>query len=335
MANDITAFEQAAVPAFLQSANTGNDDLTQHASTSYPIMSIKGKVFAVVRDGVRMVVPNPKDPESPAHSVEVALIKVNPNTSKVFYMQAFKEGDENIKPTCFSSDGKHPDPQAQQPQCSCCANCPHNKFGTSRNPDGSFGKGKACSDSVRIALADLTNIHEPMMLRVPPASIKSIGEYGRILARRKVPYQAVVTRISFVASEATPRLQFAPAGYVTEEMYREILEEAKSDTVRAILTGSAQATQETQTAQAAEEMEIPNRVYGANGQVSNAPRASFTTEAPAPSRTPAESMEDAVNKVVTGTVQAYEETHAAPVQTKTVSDPNKLADELANLGFDD
>ena len=247
---NIVPFETNAVPAFLQEqAQTANEDLLAHASASFSVMSIKGKVFTVTRGDEKRIVPNPKDPNAPAYAINVIIIKVSKNNSKTYYMTQFKEG-EDAKPACFSNDGVRPDPASEHPQCKTCAACKWNMFGTSRGQDGKLGKGKACSDSVRMAICDVTNVHEPMMLRVPPASIKAIGEYGRQLARRKVPYQAVVTEISFVAAEATPRLQFRPVGYLDEATYREVLEEAKSETVETIVNGFAHAPAEEQTSTA-------------------------------------------------------------------------------------
>lgn len=304
---DIIPFEStSAVPAYLQGGN--NDDLTAHASTAYPVLSIKGKVFAVVKDGQRMVVPNPKDPESPAHYINVAVIKVSPHTSKVFYMQAFKEGEENVKPTCFSADGETPDPASQQPQCKTCAACPHNVFGSARNADGTAGRGKACSDSVRMAVADLSNIHEPMMLRVPPASIKAIGEYGKVLARRKVPYQGVVTRISFAPEEATPRLVFQPVGYLPQETYMEVVQESKSQMVQSIISGAS-------VVDASAEAPVPA----------------------APEPKPEEKRAAVVEEVVEET-KAYATEAAKPApkpEVKTVSSDEDLAASLDSLGFDE
>jgi len=60
-------FESAGLPAHLRALDvaTINGDLTAHAGTGFPVISIRGKVFAVVRDGERVVLPNPRDPESP------------------------------------------------------------------------------------------------------------------------------------------------------------------------------------------------------------------------------------------------------------------------------
>lgn len=235
MAN-ITTFDAASVPVFLKRVER-NTDMTAHASLGFPVISIKGKVFTIVRNGERHILPNPKDPESAATYMTCVLVKVSPDKSKSYYEGGFSENAESNKPTCFSCDGKYPDPSVQKPQCKSCAACRHNVFGTARSADGK-GKGKACSDFIRIALATPDNLDDVYLLRVPPASIRAVGEYGTLLDRRGVPYQAVVTKISFDPAQATPKLVFAPVQYLTEEQWKKAMEVSKGDVVRHIIYGN-------------------------------------------------------------------------------------------------
>jgi hypothetical protein len=123
--SNIIPFDSGNLPAYLKAANRAviNDDLTAHAGTGFPVISIKGKVFAVVRDGDRNVLPNPNDPDSPATSIEVVLVKANKGTSKVFYAKGYQEGSENTKPDCFSNEGTKPDASIAVPQAKSCALC--------------------------------------------------------------------------------------------------------------------------------------------------------------------------------------------------------------------
>lgn len=354
--NSIVPFESAAqLPAYLQNtAVEANADLLAHASASYPVMSIKGKIFTLVRGDEKQVVPNPKDPESPAHSITVAVAKVSPHTSKSFYLTAFKEGEENVKPACFSNDGVKPDVSSEHPQCATCAACKWNVFGTARGENGKPGKGKACSDFVRMAILDLTALHDPILLRVPPASIKAVGEFGRMLAKRKVPYQAVATQVSFVMEEATPRLQFKPVGYLDEASYREVMEESKSDTVEAIIMGTAVPG----TANA--EPEIPQTVVAAPSaplvppanpapSVPSVPSVPPVPPVPSTADVAAAIVDQAVAETRTvaaaSTAPATPATPAAPAaapapwvtdnKAPVVDNDPELADILDGLGFDE
>lgn len=234
--SNLIPFESGNLPAYLKTANLAelNADLTSHAGGGFPIMSIKGKVFAIVRDGERKILPNPKDPDSPATAIEVVLVKANKGTSKVYYADGYSEGGEAKKPDCFSNDGTKPDASASRPQSKNCALCPHNQWGSKIGDNGST-KGKACQDSVRVAIAAADQINEPMLLRVPPASIRALGEYGQMLGKRGVAYNMAVTKIAFDMESPTPKLTFKPIGLLPEEGYNEVREVMDSDTVRNIL----------------------------------------------------------------------------------------------------
>lgn len=235
MAN-IIPFEGGALPAYLQSvAPEGlNDDLTAHAGAGFPVISIKGKAFTVVRDGDRKIVPNPKDPDSPATYLDLILVKANRATSKVYYIKGYTEGgSDGQKPDCFSNDGVAPDPQSETPQSKACATCKHNVWGSKIGENGQ--KSKACQDSVRMAVSTADNLKEAYLLRVPPASIKALGEHGKVLKNRGVQYNMVVTRVSFEAEVATPKLTFKPIGFLPESAYAAVKELGASDLVSSIL----------------------------------------------------------------------------------------------------
>ena len=181
------------LPSFLKNVDRSNlnSDLTAHAGGGFPVISIKGKVFAVVRDGEREMQMNPKDPDSAATSLNIVMLKVNKGTSKVFYLKGYdKDTSEGQKPDCYSNDGIEPAGDAQNKQAKTCGTCAHNQWG-SRISERGATKGKACSDSVRMAVAPAGQINDVMLLRVPPASIKAVGEYGQMLAKRGVEYYMV------------------------------------------------------------------------------------------------------------------------------------------------
>lgn len=242
MAN-IIAFESGNVPAYFKSVDVSslNSDLTSHSSGGFPIISIKGKIFTLVRDGDRKVLPNPKDPDSPATSIDVVVVKANKGTSKVFYAGGYSEGGDQKKPDCFSNTGDKPDPSVKSPQSKSCAICPHNQWGSRTGENG--GKGKSCQDSVRIAIAAPTMLNDPMLLRVPPASIRALGEFGSACAKRGLPYNAVVAKLGFDMESPTPKLVFKPVGMLDDKGFSQVQEVAASDTVANILgkVGSPEA----------------------------------------------------------------------------------------------
>lgn len=236
--SNIIPFDGGKLPAYLSNFNPAdfNSDLTAHAGGGFPVISIKGKVFAIVRDGERKVLPNPKDPDSPATAIDVVLLKVNKGTSKVFYAKGYVEGSDGVKPDCFSNTGVRPDASIENPQSKTCATCPHNQWGSKISESGS--KGKACQDSVRIAVATPNQVNEPYLLRVPPASIRSLGEYGQMLAKRNVAYNMVVTKVGFDMEAPNPKLTFKPVGLLDESTFMQVQDTINSDIV-AQITGVA------------------------------------------------------------------------------------------------
>lgn len=238
---NIIPFDSSSnLPAFLKKVDVAslNSDLTAHAGGGFPVISIKGKVFAVVRDGEREIQMNPKDPDSAATSLNVVLLKANKGTSKVFYLKGYdKDTSEGQKPDCYSSDGVEPAADSQNKQAKKCATCPHNQWGSRISEKGAT-KGKACSDTVRMAVAPAGQINDAMLLRVPPASIKALGEYGQMLAKRGVGYNMVVTKVGFDLQAESPKLTFAPVGLLDDAGWSEVQEVIESDVVANILGAS-------------------------------------------------------------------------------------------------
>lgn len=239
---NIIPFEGKSLPAYLKAFNVSdlNSELTAHAGGGYPVLSIKGKVWAVVRDGERVVLPNPKDPDSPATSLEVVIVKASSAKNKVFYLKGYDpDASEKQKPDCYSNDGERPAADAKNPQAKQCATCPHNQWGSRASEKGT-SKGKACNDTVRLALAPAGTLNDPMLLRVPPASIRALGEYGEMLEKRGVPVQAVVTRVSFDKEAESPKLEFKAVGLLPEDSYNEVMAQRETDLVKKIVAGSMQ-----------------------------------------------------------------------------------------------
>lgn len=237
MAKDVVVFETANLPAHLASmfGTTAASDLTANVGNGgFPFLSIKGKVWTIVRGkDDRTVVTNADgDPRS---SIEVVVIKANPHLSKVYYARGYEEGSD-AKPDCYSTDGIAPAADCETPQAKKCAVCPHNQWGSKVTEQG--GKGKACSDSRRIAVAPVGQINDPMLVRVPAASLRPLAEYGSALAKKGIPYQAVVTKIGFDPEAASPKLTFKFVGFLSAEQAQQVKAVMDSDTVTQIIGGN-------------------------------------------------------------------------------------------------
>jgi len=257
--SQIIPFDSDNLPAHLaDDAKLFNADLAGHVSVGFPVLSIKGKAFAIKRDGARHVIANPKDPESAATSLEVVVLRVNKHKSKVFYAKGWKEGDDG-KPDCFSNDGLKPDASVEKPQAKSCATCPKNAWGSKVTESGT--KVKACSDSIRAAVAAPNDVNDPMLLRIPAASMKALSELAAACNRRGVAYNMAVTRISFDANASTPKLIFKAIGLLPTDLYQEVKQVALSDTVDSIINGGGVMPESTaSSAPSADEEEEEDEV---------------------------------------------------------------------------
>ena len=229
--NATIPFEEGmALPAYLLDMEADLQTYTAGIGGGFPFLSIKGKSFAVVRDGKRTIVTRPDDPEAPANYVDAIFVKSNPALTKVFYLKGYEEGSA-AKPDCFSNDGVRPDPGAPAPQAKSCATCPHNAFGSGQN-----GKGKACSDTRRVAVVALSSLDDPMLLRIPAGSFKNLAKYASYLSARNIKsVAAVLTRIKFDADEATPKLVFSPRALLGPDVIAEVKRLAATDLVAQIV----------------------------------------------------------------------------------------------------
>ena len=286
---DIIPFDSKNLPSYLANVDLSklNEELTSHAGGGFPIISIKGKVFAVVRDGERTVLTKEVDGEKiPAPSIDVVIVKANKGTSKVFYAKGYTEGGENMKPDCFSNDGVKPDAAVESPCSNLCATCKHNQWGSKIGEHG--GKGKACSDSVRIAVATPDQVNDPYLLRVPPASIRALGEYGSAVKKRGVAFPMLVTRVGFDMEAPTPKLTFKAVGLVDDRTFAQVNEMRESDTVANILGQSggyaAEPASEVETvvakAQATSKIEVSKDKKVKDEEVAAAVAAAERSTAP-------------------------------------------------------
>ena len=203
------------------------------SSAAFPVVSIKGKVFTVVKDGVKTIITKPDDPDEVAQHIGVVFVRANMH-AKTFYLKKYSDGDsDGARPDCYSFDGKEPSPNSENPQAKKCAICPHNQWGSRTSEDGE-GKGKACQDNARIAVSQPDSI-EPMLLRVPPASLKPLREMLKIIAARKIPYNAVVVKLGFDREAPSPKLTFKPVGLLPDDVYRTVSEAYDGELVRGIV----------------------------------------------------------------------------------------------------
>ena len=212
--SDMVTIESGGLPAHLKGKTKTNNLFAAAVSVGgFPVISIKGKVFHIQRGDVRELVTKTGTDDEPAASLEVVILSVNPNKSKVYYNSGFVEGSV-AKPTCYSNNGVEPATDAEEPQSKKCNVCPHNQWGSRITDSG--GKGKSCGDSMRLCVSAAGMINDPMLLRVPAATLKTLGLYGTQLSKRGVEPQYVVTKVGFDYNVAHPALTFKAVRFVEE-----------------------------------------------------------------------------------------------------------------------
>lgn len=325
MSNDVALFDKANLPAHLAQMFPATNDLSANVNIgSFAHLSIKGKVWTVIRgkDDRQVVMNEDGDPRS---SIEVVIIKANPHISKVFYMGGYVEGSD-AKPACYSNDGIAPAPDAAEPQAKKCAICPHNQWGSKITENGS--KIKACTDSRRLAVAPAGDLKDPMLLRVPAASLKPLGEYGEMFARKGVPYQAAVTKIRFDPEAASPRLLFKFERFLDADDAATVREMIDSAVVSNIVGDGPVSVPDAEAAPAAKPAKIAAKV------TEDEAAAEAEEEAPVPKKSTIVPKEVTPKKSAFGGSSdepaAAKEKPApkAPAKAKVVEDDDDLAAAL-------
>lgn len=204
------------------------------SAAGFPVISIKGKVFHIKRGDETEMVAEPGKPKVPARSLEVVILGTAPGKSKVYYKSGYIEGSTE-KPDCLSSDGIAPSVNAQTPQAKKCATCPHNAWGSKISENGK--KGKACSDTMRLAVAPAGMVSDAMLLRVPAGSFEALGLYGQRIGNFGYQPHEIVTEVSFDFTVAHQALTFHELGIIPEDsdVAKEIAAACDTDIVKQII----------------------------------------------------------------------------------------------------
>jgi len=233
-------FAPKPLAARKQKVSSFNAALTTGVSSGFPVFSIKGKVFHLVRGDEKTLMTKKEynsegevvDTGDPAASIEVVLLNANPALSRVYYSKGYEEGSDS-KPDCYSNNGKTPEADAVTPQASNCATCPHSQYGSRVSENGN--KGWACANSRRMAVAAISAIDDPILIRVPGASLKALVSYAKELDGHGYQFNEVVTKIGFDYSVAHPALTFKAIGVIPADALENVIEIANGDTVAQII----------------------------------------------------------------------------------------------------
>ena len=211
-------------------------DLSDGVTGGFSVISIRGSKWRIKHGGEEDPVLDANG--EPQASLELVIVKANPHVSKIYYATAYSAGDAE-QPDCFSLDGIKPDATAESKQSPGCASCPHNQWGSRITPQGK--KAKACSDNRRLAVVPLNDLQNAvyggaMLLRVPAASLGDLATYGKKMAAKGYPYNAVSTRFGFDVNASYPKLTFKAVRPLTDDELRVVATHITSERTTAVLS---------------------------------------------------------------------------------------------------
>ena len=237
MSNAISLFD-SPIPAHARSAVPSAVALALKATLSSGTsrISIKGGTFRYIRGGTEVGRIDDRH-------LDVVLVNAAANIGRQFYAETYEEGADPKGPTCWSADGKTPDKSSEDLQASSCAQCPKNVAGSGQ------GNSRACRYQQRLAVVLANDVGgEVFQLILPATSIfgKDVGPAGvslqgffQALTARGIEPTAVITRMKFDTSVATPKLGFAPVGWLSVEDADTAKEQGDTDVARNAITMTA------------------------------------------------------------------------------------------------
>lgn len=210
---------QIAIPDYLKNlqGNSQDQEALAGLSSKIPRISLKGRKFRLIVDGDEII--------KPTEVLDVVILGVEPGKGrmvKTFYEKGYTSGDTE-PPTCSSADGVKPDEWINAPINPICATCPKNAFGSATSNSGK--PSKACRDSKRLSVAipetaenaglGLGMAGVVFSLGATVASLGSLSEFGKTIAKNGYPLPAVITKLEMVDSEF-PQIDFSFNGFLPE-----------------------------------------------------------------------------------------------------------------------
>lgn len=144
--------------------------------------------------GIAWEIPTLDEPDVEKAIVGVIVYK---RRGRVYYDTPFT-GDV-VSPTCSSEDG---DTGVGDPGGSC-ATCPFAQFGSD-----SKGKGQACSQREILFIIREKDVL-PLVVSVPPTSLKALTTYFRRLAMEGLRYSAVVSRLTLQKAKSGDGIEYS------------------------------------------------------------------------------------------------------------------------------
>ena len=248
MVGELTIFKTGATPSLkFKGADLPTQRLDDGVSAGFARVSYKGSKWGIRYQGaytpIQARMPDGTMIQSPF--LDVVILRASGHPNKAWYAGAYSEGEIGQPPDCWSSNGQVPDAGAPKKQSKTCLGCQWNVWGSKINRDtGLATKGKACMDSKRLAVVpvgDIMNVTYggPMMLSIPPSSLKKLGPYQNLLEANTFHYASVWTRITFESESAYPLFNFDALAALNEVQADQVLAMVKHPMIDRILNAES------------------------------------------------------------------------------------------------
>lgn len=138
------------------------------------------------------------DADNPEMAKEIIGVIVDHHPINAYWADKYSGG--NNPPDCSSMDGK----VGVGTPGGNCKTCPYNQF-------GSDGAGKACKNMHRVYILRNGEVF-PLLLTLPPTSIKNLGDYilKRVISKGYRTYE-VITKIALKRAQNTNGITYSQA----------------------------------------------------------------------------------------------------------------------------
>ena len=135
---------------------------------------------------------------------ELLGVIVHFQDQRAYWAESFGKGGGGSPPDCSSLDMQVGvgNPGGD------CSRCPFAQFGSAVRDDGSEGRGQACR-SIRALYVLLPNSVLPLVVPIPPSSLKPVRSYFLRLSSQAVPYHKVITRLKLARTKSGDGIDYA------------------------------------------------------------------------------------------------------------------------------
>ncbi len=154
--------------------------------------------------------------EGEAHEKAITGVIVSARDARAYWKVPYDQSGGNTPPDCYSIDGLRGAPLADDKPGRLCATCQLAKFGS----DPKTGRGQACKALRQLFILRGDSLL-PVVLALPPTSLKAARQYMVRLAGQGVPYWSVVTRIGLEAAQNSAGLRYSRATFSFVSMLNE------------------------------------------------------------------------------------------------------------------